>query len=1711
MSAPNAEKPAAPPSPAGVLEQGTYEVIRSRLAVHGADLQARLQRLNEARRAVFGAIKTNLVATERVTTLNKCTPRDMVAVGAQRFLFGYNVLIGLRSETQLSDVFALYEHRDHQFRELPLDMLAVPEFVADFKSLYRFYRQTTFTKFSIIGPHLFMVFQVGKNPNDIKTFKWLLGEDRLVYLGNRSDHEFGFPPQHEFEWIRTHRELHRFGLHPHISIEDRLFVETVGGDLTVKVEDNTATGEGIYAEPVENKDQTLDDAEIYYAIVGNLILLKIRPYQEKTFRHLVFNEKLQQIRRIDTIEDACVLLPDGHGIIFSNGYYLQTGEFKTFESPLSGLKFDGRRLAPNGEDHLFKFYHPESGNYILMSYNVIEQRVELPLVCGGCSFFDNGELALFKDAPEPQKHHVIQIWQTPYTAASAPSRAVDQNSLLFKIGNPDLVRALGECHEVLNLLNKPDTYANLYFDLAKKTGDIQDSFFWLAEEQAANLKAALSEIRKAAASALEEFDKVVRLRRRTAEQVKCVTGKAHELVENIPYQRLNEIGLFVQNLGQLLAVRGELISLKELRYVELPAVEAAEKEVAEHVTKLSGLAVQFLLTDRALEPYRKRAENLLAQVPAIGKVTEAKRLEEELATTGKELEMLMDVVSNLKIEDATQTARIIEGISAIYTVLNQARAALKQKNRQLQSVEASAEFASQSRLLNQTLISYLDRCATPAQCEESLTRLLVQIEELEGRFADFEEFVLELTRKRSEVCSAFESRKLELVEARNRRTQLLLTSADRILKGVKHRVEQLKTVEEINGYYASDRMVEKVRDIVGQLLELEDSVKADELQGRLKTIREDAVRQLKDRLELFVEGQNVVQFGKHRFSVNTQELDLTVVHREGELWFHLTGTRFVEKIEDPDLQATRALWEQEFVSENVEVYRAEYLAWLVFQQLERDGKIAAAAQWSEAERLQCVRDFLQPRYAEAYVKGVHDLDAARLLGALLELHTTIDLLRYPAQARACATAFWRQLAEGPQKELLTAKLRSHSARQQLFPDASATPTGLREVRQLLTAFSHDTGLFEEQWCEAAAEYLYHEVRRGREFVISSEAAGLFARFQTHLSAHRFEQAFAAARAAVKNDFAGTVELLRDWMRGFILSLNDPEKLDYLDEAIVLLLRGECPHTAVLDVPIVRPLKGMAGTHPVIQDGTYQLHYVRFVRKLRHFERQTVPQFERYQALKRQLLQRRREELCLEQFKARVLTSFVRNRLIDEVYLPLIGNNLAKQIGVAGEGKRTDLMGLLLIISPPGYGKTTLMEYVASRLGMVFMKINGPALGDKVVALDPAQAPNAAARQELEKLNLGLEMGDNVMLYLDDIQHCHPELLQKFISLCDGQRRIEGVYRTKPRTYDLRGRKVAVVMAGNPYTENGDKFQVPDMLANRADTYNLGDILGGHEEAFKLSYLENAMTSNPVLNQVALRSPKDFYPLVQLAQNGSRDGLEFAADYSVEELNQVTNVMQKLLRVRDVILRVNSEYIRSAAQADAYRTEPAFKLQGSYRNMNRLAERLLPIMNEQEVAQLLEQHYRNEAQTLAKGAEANLLKFKELVDALSAPESQRWTDIKRTFKKNLLLRTDDGRDPVSLVVGQLSAFSEGLDSIKEVLAARPAAAPGPATLILLPTPKAQPDGAIPLPSVPSSPSPLAEEGVREIAITPETLKRIWELVEQQPPPPKPGQKAAPDEQ
>ena len=187
-----------------------------------------------------------------------------------------------------------------------------------------------------------------------------------------------------------------------------------------------------------------------------------------------------------------------------------------------------------------------------------------------------------------------------------------------------------------------------------------------------------------------------------------------------------------------------------------------------------------------------------------------------------------------------------------------------------------------------------------------------------------------------------------------------------------------------------------------------------------------------------------------------------------------------------------------------------------------------------------------------------------------------------------------------------------------------------------------------------------------------------------------------------------------------------------------------------------------------------------------------------------------------------------------------------------------------------------------------------------------------------------------------------------------------------------------------------------------------------------------------MNKLATRSQKDIYTLMRVAETDNQEGMDLEGNYSSDEISEYINILKKLYIVRDYVLKNNLEYIRSAAQADEFRTEPPFKLQGSYRNMNKIAEKIQPIMTDEELQTLIMSHYENEAQTLTTGAESNLLKFKELNELQSEEEAKRWDDIKNTFRKNLKMQGLGANDQMGQVLVQMTEFNESLTGIRKVM-------------------------------------------------------------------------------
>jgi hypothetical protein len=1463
------------------LDAGTYEVLRARLAEQAAGLARSTEALNAQRVETFGSTAFELVATERIRTENNCVPRDIVPLGEQ-MLFGYNVFLGLKPETTVDDVFAVH---GKDFSAVPADFLDDPRFRNDFAELYRYYRETRLLQLRIVESRLLAVFQTGARIEDIRVLRWDIAVDGTVtYLDNRGDRDHVFPPAHDFTWVQTTREQHVLGRHPHIAIENEVFVETVGGTLTVKIENNTESGEGVYEEPVDEPLQSLGDADVHFARVGPLILLRIRPYNETTWRHLVFNTRTKAVTRLDGIGQACQRLPEDQGIIFPGGYYLVTGADKTFDVDTEDLEFERVIRSANGEDVLFVYHARREGRSLLLPYNVIRKEVATPLTCHGYSLFADGTLVIFRETgAEPVRVHPMQVWRTPFVADEV---LPEETGPLARIGNAELVRGISDCLSVTRMAAEMTPSAPVFEGLISLCTRVIDSVHWLAE---LGLRDHVLAVRATAEQVLDEFEAVRTLTEHAAQQLHAASEKLASLIRLARSAAPRSADEWVRLLADLRSAQGRLITLRDLKYVDQQEIDRREAELVEELGAGARRAVAFLSGEGAFAQYHEEIERIAAT--ELATAAEAKPLHERLAQQQAGLEVLTEVVSTLDAADTTTRTAILASIGEVLAAVNRARATVDGRRQALAAAEGRAEFAAEFALLGQAVTGALAVADTPQRCDDQLGRLLLQLENLESRFGEFDDFLAQIGARRTDVYEAFSARKQTLLDERARKADRLVQSAERVLGTIRRRVGKLTSTDQINTYFAGDPMVAKVRAVAEELRSLGD-VRADELDASLRDARQEGGRALRDRADLY-DGASIV-LGRHRFPVATEPMNLTLVPRDGRLFYAVTGTDYRSEV--TGFEHTRPFWDQLLVSETPDVYRSEHLAACLLNEGRTDVATAAAE-----------------RYDEGYEKGVHDHDATRILQVLQRLHAGAGLLRYPPATRAAAQLFWSEQPED-QRAVWARKAESLARARTIFG-------GTHGIPELTKQFGID---------ELAAEYLFEELAgEPRGFVTSKAARTVIDRF----------------RAVVTEELHDR-DLIEAWLRAFLGDEDCPE----FPEVVAVLLTDLPRYDS--SAALTETVTGLLGTHPRIESQSMELRLDETLTRLRRFQAEQVPAFRAYQRQRDELLAGERARLRLDDYRPAVLNTFVRNRLLNEVYLPLIGDNLAKQLN--------DGTGLLMLISPPGYGKTTLMEYVANRLGMVFVKVNGPALGSGVTSLDPEEAPNATARQEVERINFAFALGSNVLLHLDDIQHTSPELLQKFISLCDAQRCVDGVWDGEARAFDLRGKRFAVSMAGNPYTETGRAFRVPDMLANRADVWNLGDVLSGRDALFALSYLENASASNPTLNGI------DVEPLVRLA-NG--ESVEHGHD--TVELDRMLSVVRKLQRIQEVVLKVNQEYIASAAGGGE------FLLQGSYRNMNRMAARIVPAMNDAEVEALIDDHYLGEAQLLGTRAEANLTRLREL--------------------------------------------------------------------------------------------------------------------------------------
>ncbi|MEY9962003.1 hypothetical protein ABIA33_000024 [Streptacidiphilus sp. MAP12-16] len=1572
------------------VEDGTYQILRARLADRAAELGRRAAALNAERQQVFGAPVLELSSSARLRTTGEAQACGVVAVRPGV------LLLGTSAPTPAEGMLSLQTPDGEQSAEVK-GLLDGERFRRDLAELLRYYRDARLVELCRTPAGLLLaVFRTGEQDGDVRVLRWQLTDDQAEYLDNHGERDLPQPPVFELEWTQTGREHHDQG---RIVVEGALSVATTGGSLSVR----GADGRTLYEEPVDDPLQSLADAAVAYSrATESLTLLRVRPYNEPADRYLVVNTRTGSVRRQDTLAQGARLLPAEQGLIFPGGYELADGTHRAFRTDTTaGLRFDAVVLSPDGEDLLYVLSRPGRAQVLLLPWNTLRREAAAPLYGAGYALLPDGTLVLLKSAQVPGRSHDVQLWRTPFSSTDHVAAQPVGDGPLERIGNADLVRGIADCLDIVRSSSSGssgsdgDTDPAVVVDACAKA---VDRHYWLGD---AGLLEPLVELRDAAEQLGAEEARIGALAARAAEALAQAREEAASLVRRSQGEPPTGADAWTALLAELRRAQGRIRSLRELPRLDLAALESVEDMLAAELGSATERALAYFAGPDAFGHSLAAAQAAAEVAAAVATGAEATRLAGQLAEQADALATVTDLVTDAATADPGAGTAVLLAIGEVLAAVNRARAVLDGRRRALFDSEHRAAFAAESALLAQATTAALAAADNPGACDDQLARLLLRLDGLDARFAEAEDLAEQLVARREVIRQAFAVRRQTLLDEGAAHADRLAASAGRALEALRRRLSGLSTPEDVHTLLATDAMARRVRSAAAELRELDDQVRAQELADGLTAAAQTAVRTLRDRADLSADGGATVRLGRHRFAVRRDPVELTLLpDGDGDgLVFTVTGTGYRRAAGVPGLLDGRAFWSQPLVSESAEMYRGEFLATGLLEQ-GVDGSDGTGG--TGGSLIDLVRGAAETAYDEGYERGVHDHDAALILDALLRLRARAGLLRHPADRRAAAQLFWAHGATDAQRLAWQRRARSLAAARTTFGPAadelvSATARISNELEDAARQFALTVGLGRP--CPSGVgDYLVEELATAPEgFATSAAARELLTSFRAAAGAARLaddldalepddlaarQQLAMAWFGAFAGTFAGSDDIRADDIRA-----DDIPADGVLAEAAALLCADTLPHYD-LDAPLSETVPGLLGTHPRIQGGRLTVRIDELPLRALQFRTHRVPAFRAFQRQRAEVLAAERARLRLEDYRPRPLAGFVRNQLIDEVYLPLIGDNLAKQLG-ALDASTADRSGLLLLLSPPGYGKTTLMEYVADRLGLLMVRVDGPALGQGTSSLDPDRAPDAAARREVEKIVFALEAGSNVLLHIDDIQHLSAELLQKFIPLCDAGRRIEAVSDGQARSFDLRGRRFAVSLAGNPYTASGQRFQIPDMLANRADVWNLGEVLTGREELFALSFLENALAANPVLAPLAGGDPAELGLLIALASGDPAAQADQLAR-PLPDLDRILAVLTRLRQVQRTVLAVNRAYIASAAQEEATRTEPRFLLQGSYRTMAALAARIDPVLNDAEVEALVDDHYLAEAQTLGSAAEAGFLKLAHLRGRATPEQSARWS-------------------------------------------------------------------------------------------------------------------------
>ena len=861
---------------------------------------------------------------------------------------------------------------------------------------------------------------------------------------------------------------------------------------------------------------------------------------------------------------------------------------------------------------------------------MISRQADQPLVCHGYSFFDNGRLILFRGDQEPARIHAMQIWQTPF-CSDAHYASLDRggDNKLADIGNRDLVRAISDLSQISRHIANQQPSVAIYSDLIRTLDAVIDSHYWLGDPSVSNMHDTIATIRATAGQVIDEFEKVEQLRGQAEQQLRQQRTAYEELERSLAIAGEYNVDALVSGLDNLRRLQGRVAGLRDERYIDLEGLEALAEDIQKRFDQRAERTIERLSAGDALAATRASISKGEEAVEAAQGTSDLNPIRETATEIGTRLDLLLDITGSLEVGDPQARTQLLEDIGNIYSGYNRLGALIDNRQQELSSTEGRAQFQVEFQLLGQAVTSSMGRAETIVACDEHQARLLAQLEELEGRYLDQHEFTEALGDKRVEIVEAFETRRQGLLEEQQRRANSLGRSADRLLKTIEHRAANMDDAEALDTYLATDPLVQKLHHLRHDLRELGDTVQADDIDAKLKAIQSNSRRRLRDAADLF--DGDTVSLGQHAFSRNSQELSLTMLpHDDGDMAWHLTGTDYFSAVDDPEFQQTKAYWQRETLAENDAIYRAEYLAWLLYCEHEQNGSLdhlrQSLAVSEEAEAL--TRSAAESRLDHQYQRGLHDHDAAKILISLAELADSAGLLRYPAQARCFAILWWHQLMENDcsKAAALQRRCRSLAQLEQAFTSFAGRSKLLEEI-QLAMEDSDVAPVSNADLLTSASAYAYAELRKQDDvhWLFAGSAADALQQSQEDLNRR-------GLLTGIEKDLSALpVREAEQLAMAWLQASADEVTEDILIEAAqawTMAARHQSVSRRVEHARTVTTVSGLLGNHPRVQQRELSLRIDEFFTRLERFHHHDVSAYQSYRSLRHDLLQGEQKRLGL---------------------------------------------------------------------------------------------------------------------------------------------------------------------------------------------------------------------------------------------------------------------------------------------------------------------------------------------------------------------------------------------------------------------------------------------------------------------------------------------------